>query len=264
MYDSSLLIIYLISFLASVLGAVCGIGGGVIIKPVLDSFQLMDAGTVSFLSGCTVLSMTCYSVVSVHVKGDSRIDYKVSTYLGIGAAAGGCLGKCLFEALNRWFSDAGRIGAVQSAALFVLTIGTLCYTLQKHRIHTRHITGKSICACIGIILGIMSSFLGIGGGPINLVLLYFCFSMETKVAVQNSLYIILISQVSSLIFTAVKGNLPAVRPALLLGMVIFGILGGAAGRRVNSKIDSHTVNKLFIAVMLIIILICVYNFVQYM
>lgn len=97
-----------------------------------------------------------------------------------------------------------------------------------------------------------------------MVLLYFCFSMETKVAVQNSLYIILISQASSVIFTAVKGNLPAVRPALLLGMVIFGILGGAAGRRLNSRINSHIVNKLFIAVMLIIILICVYNFVQYM
>ncbi|MEI3183290.1 MAG: sulfite exporter TauE/SafE family protein [Lachnospiraceae bacterium] len=39
----------------------------------------------------------------------------------------------------------------------------------------------------------MSSFLGIGGGPINLVVLLYFFSMDTKAAAQNSLYIILFS-----------------------------------------------------------------------
>ena len=31
-----------VSFLASIVGAVCGIGGGVIIKPVLDAFGVLD------------------------------------------------------------------------------------------------------------------------------------------------------------------------------------------------------------------------------
>ena len=47
---------FIISFLASIAGAICGIGGGVIIKPLLDSFGLMDVKTISFLSGCTVLA----------------------------------------------------------------------------------------------------------------------------------------------------------------------------------------------------------------
>lgn len=51
-----------VSFLASTVGAICGIGGGVIIKPVLDMFAVLDVSTISFLSGCTVLAMTCYSV----------------------------------------------------------------------------------------------------------------------------------------------------------------------------------------------------------
>ena len=58
-----LLLIFLICFSASVIGAICGIGGGVIIKPVLDAFGIMDVATISFLSGCTVLSMTTYSVI---------------------------------------------------------------------------------------------------------------------------------------------------------------------------------------------------------
>jgi len=42
----------------------CGIGGGVIIKPMLDSFDIYSVATISFLSSCTVLSMTTYSVVN--------------------------------------------------------------------------------------------------------------------------------------------------------------------------------------------------------
>ena len=45
------LIFLLVCFFASVIGAICGIGGGVIIKPVLDAFGVMDAAQISFLSG---------------------------------------------------------------------------------------------------------------------------------------------------------------------------------------------------------------------
>ena len=53
------MVAFLVSFLASTAGAICGIGGGVIIKPVLDLFQMASVSTISFLSGCTVLSMSC-------------------------------------------------------------------------------------------------------------------------------------------------------------------------------------------------------------
>lgn len=56
------MVAFLVSFLASTAGAICGIGGGVIIKPVLDLFQMASVSTISFLSGCTVLSMSLYSV----------------------------------------------------------------------------------------------------------------------------------------------------------------------------------------------------------
>ena len=53
----------LICLAASALGAICGIGGGVIIKPVLDSLGIYSVSTVNFLSGCTVLSMSGYTVL---------------------------------------------------------------------------------------------------------------------------------------------------------------------------------------------------------
>ena len=51
-----MLIFFLVALGASVVGAVCGIGGGVIIKPVLDLLHLETVAAISFLSGCTVLS----------------------------------------------------------------------------------------------------------------------------------------------------------------------------------------------------------------
>ena len=45
----------LVGFFASVIGCICGIGGGVIIKPVMDAFHLYSVSTVSFMSGCIVL-----------------------------------------------------------------------------------------------------------------------------------------------------------------------------------------------------------------
>ena len=53
---------FVVCFGASIAGAICGIGGGVIVKPVLDLFGWDSVTTISFLSGCMVLAMSCYSV----------------------------------------------------------------------------------------------------------------------------------------------------------------------------------------------------------
>ncbi|MGC6176872.1 hypothetical protein [Lacrimispora sp. 38-1] len=47
---------FLVSFLASIIGAICGIGGGVIIKPTLDLLHLASVSSINFLSGCKVLA----------------------------------------------------------------------------------------------------------------------------------------------------------------------------------------------------------------
>ena len=56
------LLFFLVSFGTSVAGGICGIGGGVIIKPVLDFWGIASVAAASFLSGCTVLSMSFYNV----------------------------------------------------------------------------------------------------------------------------------------------------------------------------------------------------------
>ena len=251
----------LVSLLASVAGAICGIGGGVIIKPTLDLFHLDTVATVSFLSGCTVLAMSSYSVGRSMIAKDSKVDLKLGTPLGIGAAVGGILGKELFGIVSARFAETA--GAVQAGCLFLITLGTLLYTLRKSRIHTHKIFKTWLCLLIGLVLGVMSSFLGIGGGPINLVVLYFFFSMDTKTAAQNSLYIILISQITSLGSTILTGATPAFSWLSLGLMVAGGIGGGMLGRVFNKKMDNRAVEKLFIGLMVIIMGISLYNVYQY-
>ena len=109
----------------------------------------------------------------------------------------------------------------------------------------------------------MSSFLGIGGGPINLVVLYYFFSMDTKEAAQNSLYIILFSQLTSFLMTVFTRTIPEVSIVVLILMVLGGLLGGVVGRKINKKINAQVVDRLFIGLMGVIILICIYNALRF-
>ena len=255
------ILFFVVAFLSSIVGAICGIGGGVVIKPVLDMLQMGAPATINFLSGCTVLSMSLYSVSKALRAGDSKVEMSTGTPLALGAAAGGVVGKEMFSAVKTFFNGSPMVGGVQAIALGIITLGTLLYTVNKNRITTRTTSNKLVCLVIGLLLGIMSSFLGIGGGPINLVVLGYFFGMDTKTAAANSLYIILFSQMASLIATLISG-VPEFRiPALIL-MVAGGIGGGIVGRKLNKKMDNKAVDKLFIGLMVLIVGICVYNAVR--
>ncbi len=258
------LIFLLVSFGASVVGAICGIGGGVIIKPVLDMAGAAGVATISFLSGCTVLSMSCYSVGKSMLAHDSKVDLKTGTPLAIGAAVGGVMGSQVFNIVKEASGNQNLVGAIQAGCLAGITLLTILYALFSKRIRLHKVKNVAACAIIGLLLGIISSFLGIGGGPINLMVLSFFFSMDTKVAAQNSLYIILFSQIASLITTLVTGSVPSFEWQALALMVAGGISGGIVGRKLYKKMDLKAVNVLYICLMFIIVCISIYNCIKYL
>ena len=194
---------------------------------------------------------------------DSKVDLKTGTPLAIGAAVGGVVGKQMFTYIKALFPDPNTVGAVQAATLAVITLGTLVYTIYKSRIRTLNVRKTWLCLLIGLILGILSSFLGIGGGPINLVVLFYFFSMDTKTAAQNSLYIILFSQITSLASTLITRTVPEFSWVKLVLMVAGGILGGMLGRVFNKRMDNKAVDKLFMGLMAVIIAISIYNTWQF-
>lgn len=79
-------ICYLVTFFACCIGTICGMGGGIIIKPVLDATGVMTVASITFLSGCTVIAMTCWSVGKTLLRRESVIDVGKTTFLAFGAA----------------------------------------------------------------------------------------------------------------------------------------------------------------------------------
>lgn len=257
------IMLFAIALAASVIGAICGIGGGVIIKPVLDMFGVASVATISFLSSCTVLTMSLYSVGRNVVSKSGMIEMSTGTPLALGAAVGGICGNLLFSLVKDALGSSAA-GASQSLCLMLLTFGTLIYTLKKSGIKTREIKNRGACVAIGFALGGFSSFLGIGGGPFNLVVLHYFFGMETKKAASNSLYIILLSQITNLLVSLIGHTVPDFEASALALMVCGGIGGGMIGRGINKKIEDRAVDKLFICLLGVIVLICIYNTVKYL
>lgn len=257
-------IIYLsVALIASTSGAICGMGGGVIIKPVLDALGLADVAVISFLSSCTVLSMSVSSIVKTRISRSAQITLPDALPLAMGAMAGGIIGKEVFQTIKTLFSDLSLLGAIQSLSLLALTTGCLFYVLNQDRIRTFRFENKLIQLLIGMALGIVSAFLGIGGGPINLVVLYLFFSVDTKKAAQLSMYIIFFSQTSSIVYTFIQGAVPELSLISLILMICGGLTGGTIGTIVHRQIDTRHIKKLFVCLMLIIIGINLLNFIRF-
>ena len=252
-----ILFVFIVCLAASTIGGVCGIGGGVVIKPLLDATGIMSVTTLSFLSGLTVLAMAMVNVWKN--RKNKAIDVKRSLPLGIGAAIGGVLGKQVFQSLKAAVGSDQLVGLVQSVVLGILVLGTLIYVRNKSRIVTKSIQSPWACAAVGAALGVLSSFLGIGGGPMNLAVLYYFFSMDTKQAAINSILVILLSQLASLGMTLASGTVPAFDWGVLIAMASAGILGGLFSARLQKKLPAEKVDVLFQILLVIILLICTYN-----
>ena len=256
------LVLFAVCLFASTAGAVAGFGGGVIIKPVLDAFGILPVSTVSFLSGCTVLGMSAASLIRGRNDG-VKLMVKTSTPLAVGAAAGGLLGKTLFDLVRVRFADENMLGLIQTALLLLTTVVVLIYVIKKDRMSAMQVEHMAVCLLIGVFLGGISSFLGIGGGPINVAVLFFFFSMDAKTAAKNSIYIILFSQVFNLAAALVKGNVPAFSVSSLVLMTAGGIAGAILGAEISRRLDSKKVEKLLYALMILIIGINCYNLVSF-
>lgn len=252
------LIYGLICFIATCIGAFSGIGGGVIIKPVFDMTFALSADLISFLSGATVLAMSFTSVLTSR-KSPIKLDLKVSTMLAGGSVFGGILGKMLFNNITAGLESTNTMSAIQNLIIALLTILVGIYVYNKAKIKTYVVKNPFIIVIIGFILGGLGSFLGIGGGPINLTVLYFLFSMDSKTAALNSIYIILFGQASTLLVTVATNTVPVFSVLEIVFMAGFGILGAIVGRKIAVKISEKATERAFIVVLILITAISLVN-----
>ncbi len=248
----------IVIFIATFLGASAGLGGGVIIKPVLDFISLHDLTTISFLSTTAVFTMAVYSTIK-QIRNKVKFDYLMIVLIAIGAVIGGNIGSSMFSSLLKLY-DANMIKMIQAASLAVLLVGVLINTNMSFK--TFHIKNPVLTLIIGFLLGVISSFLGIGGGPINVAVFTLFFSIDMKSATIYSIATILFSQGSKLFSIFTSTGFMVFDLSLLWFTLPAALLGGIVGTYVNRLANEKTITKIFSSTVLVIILLNIYNGVQ--
>ena len=250
----------LVVLIATVVGSISGIGGGVLIKPVMDAAFSMPTSQISFLSGTTVLTMTIVSLF--RSRKELKLDLR-TVMLALGGAIGGVGGKQIFDIVKQAAGNDAFVGLVQNIIMVLLTGSVFIYTMKKASVKTKNFKNPIFSLVVGLLLGILSSFLGIGGGPINIMVLSYFFSLDTKASALASLFIIFFSQVFSLVSSLVTRTVPTFQWPMLLMMMVCAVVGSTVGRMFSKKMDNKAVDKLFMALMAVIIGLSVYNIFKF-
>lgn len=246
------IILCIIAILATTIGSISGMGGGIMIKPAMDAISGYDVASISFMSGCTVLAMAIVSAYRGR-SDDLDLNIAVTLPLAIGGATGGVIGKSIFNNIP------GDKAFMQSTFLFAIYVAIYFYVKVKDKMKPLKVTNKGMCFFIGICLGSISSFLGIGGGPINMAVLFFFFAGTPKVAAKQSIFLIMLSQSASFITVLVTG-LPEQVNWVALGLMIVGGCGGAMyGSQLSKKFSDTQVNQFFIDTLVGVMILNVYN-----
>ncbi len=256
------LVYSIVILVATTLGAFVGLGGGVIIKPILDFIGEEPRMQVDFLSSVAVFTM---SVVSTGRQIKNKVSFKKSiiVFLAAGSIAGGYLGKYSMDLLGNSFAQE-NIRCIQAFTLAALILA-VCIYVSKQRV-SFHIKNPVAMCLVGLMLGFIASFLGIGGGPINVAVLTLFFSMNVKESAVYSVAIIFFSQISKLITIFVSDGISAYSHQWknLLFILPAAILGGILGAKFNRKFDDKIIRKIFTAVMILIVILNVYNGITYL
>ncbi len=249
-------IYFIVIFLSNTVGAISGMGGGVIIKPVLDALPYHEVDAIAFYSAVSVFTMSIASTVK-QVKSGFKIDVKSALAISLGSVVGGLVGDNLFKHLLRVFPLKEHVQLLQNIIMVITLVLVLLYTLKgKKSYHLKNFTWFAIT---GFILGFISTLLGIGGGPINVCLLMLLFSMDIKESVVYSLITIFFSQASKLVSTAINPGFAAYDLTLLLFIIPAALLGGWLGGRISGRVSEKTVKTVYVLVVLGIIAINVYT-----
>lgn len=252
------LIYAIVIFIATFLGASAGLGGGVIIKPMLDFIGAHDLNTISFISTSAVFTMSVYSTIK-QIRNKVKFDYMMILLIAIGAMLGGNLGSTMFSALLK-VMDTNVLKCLQAAMLAGLLIVVLININVPHK--NLQIKNKIMMFLIGLVLGIISSFLGIGGGPINVAVFVFFFSIDMKTATVYSIATILFSQASKLVTIATSTGFGVFDLSLLIYTLPMAVLGGIVGTKVNQIAEEKLITRIFNITVVFIILLNIYNAVM--
>lgn len=252
------IILYVIVIVFSnTIGAISGMGGGVIIKPVLDAVSGDPLVAINFYSSFAVFIMSIVSTLK-SAKKDIDVNWWEVLYLSIGSMFGGKLGDWLFMYLNGLLNNDNVVNLVQIIIVVISLILALIFTKKSGWTFSKR-KANILFLLSGVFLGTLSTFLGIGGGPINVALLIYLFNFDAKKSAIYSIATIFFSQFMKLVsLVPMLSQLP-VKVNLLPFILISAIIGGYLGSVISGKVTDKTVLTLYKVIVVFVIGLNIYN-----
>lgn len=250
------LIYFLVIILACSVGALTGMGGGVIIKPVFDAIGAHNLVSISFYSSMAVFTM---AVVSTIRQWKNGVTFKRNQafVMIIGSVMGGFLGNLTFEHLLVIFPKESMVQWIQ----IVITVISLLFALLYTWRNWQSFNLKSLWwyLGVGVVLGYLASLLGIGGGPINVALLMLCFGLPIKTATVFSIVTILFSQLSKLVTIGFTLGYQEFDLTILAAVIPASIIGGLLGARLSKVLMDRIVLVAYQVVVILVIILNITN-----
>ncbi|MBO0441191.1 sulfite exporter TauE/SafE family protein [Candidatus Enterococcus ikei] len=254
------IIYFIVIILANTVGAISGMGGGVIIKPVLDTLHFHSLAAISFYSSIAVLTMSIVSTLR-QMKNGLKLQIPIAAFVSLGSVIGGITGNTVFESLLKLFSDEKYVQLVQ----IILTIVTLLFAFFYTKVgdaRSFDLSQPIWYVIIGLFLGFISTLLGIGGGPINVALLMLCFGIPIKEATVYSIITIFFSQAAKIVTIAQSTGFGRFDLSILCYVIPAAIIGGFVGALISGKISSEKVTQVYQIVIILVLLLNLWNGVQ--
>lgn len=248
------IILFLIAIFATTIGAIGGMSGGLIIKPAMDAVSGLDVSIISFMSSCTVLTMSSVSAFRTR-KQEIDLNMAITLPLAVGGCIGGITGKSIFSLIP------GDRAIIQSVLLAIIYLSIYIYALNKSKIKSLYIKNKYVCFALGCILGILSAFLGIGGGPINMAVLFYFIGSKAKLATKQSLFLVLLSQLGSFFTSLIVGIPPNINYIALGLMMLGGSAGAIIGSYISKKLNDNQIESFYKNTLIGVMVLNFYNIV---
>ena len=229
-----------LGFGAGILGSMIGLGGGIIVVPVL-TFLGFPPTVAASNSLFAALSNATASTISYSKQ--KRIDYSLGIKLGLLSIPGTVLGAIVSTDVA---PDLFKI-----LFGFVL-IASAAYIFLRKQIETKEkiISKQIMIFAIGasFFAGVVSSFFGIGGGIVFVPLMVVGMGMMMKKAAPTSQMILLFASFSGVVVHSLLGHPDFIQAGLL---AIGSFIGGLVGARLSLDIKERYLQILVSVVILI-------------
>jgi uncharacterized membrane protein YfcA len=239
----------LIGFVVGTLIGMTGLGGGVLLLPILI-FGLKVRPIIAVGSDALFNFVTKIGSGLMHLR-KRTVRRKVVLALATGSIPGSILGVRFLTHLRNIYGDGVNSFITSAIGLLLVCIPTLLLfqpQIEEHVAH-RPPTMKSFAgmSVIGLVAGFLVGMTSVGSGSIIMMLLLLFYSYPPKVMVGTDIvHAVALTGVTSLLHWRV-GN---VDPKLVASLLIGSIPGGLLGSQLSTRVPVPWLRRILCAVLL--------------